>query len=126
MRRRQYEYNQQPPSVSGRIGRFFALLGIVFVVTVVVVVTQRLSDDALALLVGGIAVAFVTVPIVGLLGFILFRREQQQRARNLNNNGQPQVIVVNPATAALPAPQQSWPEPAQAHARQARDIRILE
>ncbi len=86
-----------------RIGRFVTLMGVMFAVSGGVVVTQRLSDDALALLLGlscGIATMLPTV----VLGGLWVKRELGQRGAVRQTPepvmGQPQVIVVTPQ--ALP------------------------
>jgi hypothetical protein len=118
---------QQEP-LGKRVGRFVTLLGIVFAVSGGVVVTQRLSEDALALLLGlscGIAAMLPTVVLGGMwlkreLGRYSATPQPPERAVM-----QPPVIVVTPQAlpgygqgygqAALPAsiPSQWLPEPAQ-------------
>ena len=61
-----------------RIGRFLIMMGLVFAVSAGVVVTQRLSDDTLALLLGlgcGVAAMLPTV----VLGGLWMKREMGQR-----------------------------------------------
>lgn len=106
-------------SLSGRVGRFVALLGLVAVVTAVVVVTQRLSDDALALLVGLSCGVAALAPTVGL-GVWLWRRQELERQREAQRSSAPAaappVIVVAPGAlpgygnpwVALPSPPATW------------------
>ena len=83
-----------------RVGRFFALLGALFAIVAAVVITQRLSEDALALLVGlacGIGAMLPTL----LVGAALWRRQevrQEQQARRAPQS--PSIVVVAPP--ALP------------------------
>jgi hypothetical protein len=108
-------------------------MGIVFAISGGVVVTQRLSEDALALLLGlscGIAAMLPTV----LLGGLWLKRELGQRGTNLQipeqTAMQPPVIVVTPqalpgygrtSTAALSAPMPSQWQPVPA----AREFKIV-
>lgn len=92
------------PALRARLARFLALISGLFVVTVAIVVTQRLSQDSLALMVGlscGIAAMLPTL----VMGVFLWRREQtrrqeqlaqQQMARERRQPMNPPVIVVSP------------------------------
>ncbi len=79
-----------------RLGRFVALIGIVFTVALVVVVTQRLSQDSLALLIGlacGVAAMLPTL----LIGIVIWRREmQQQQQTSRMPMATPPVVIVTP------------------------------
>lgn len=106
-------------SWSGRLGRLVALLGSVGAVTAVVVVTQRLSDDALALLVGLSCGVAAMAPAIGL-GVWLWRRQELERQREAQRSSAPAatppVIVVAPGAlpgygnpwGTLPSPPASW------------------
>lgn len=89
-------------SLGKRVKRFTALVSILFVITVAVIVTQRLSNDALALLIGLSVGIIAMLPLVGLLVFIWRRQELQhqeaQKYRPADRN--PPVVVVTPS--ALP------------------------
>jgi Na+/proline symporter len=82
-----------------RLGRFVALLGVVFAVTAVVVITQRLSQDSLALLVGLACGVGAMLPTI-LLGLFLWRREITRQATQRTPYGAPPVVIVTPQ--ALP------------------------
>lgn len=90
-------------SVGKRIRRFFGLMGIIFAITLGVVVTERLSNDALALLVGLGAGVAVMSPLVALV-FMIWRRQQEERdwerSRAMPSSAAPPVVVVTPP--ALP------------------------
>lgn len=92
---------EQGPSLEQRVGRFVALVAVIFAITAGVVVTQRLSDDALALLLGLACGVLVMIPTAGI-GLLLWRREsaRQQRYARPEYSGSPPVIVVTPS--ALP------------------------
>jgi hypothetical protein len=81
-----------------RIGRFILLLGVVFAISAGFIVTQRLSRDSLALLIGlscGVAAMLPTVVI-----FVLWMRREDSRRKDIQIHStpqnQPQVIVVAP------------------------------
>lgn len=82
-----------------RLGRFVALLGVVFAVTAVVVITQRLSEDSLALLVGLVCGVGAMLPTI-LLGLYLWRREINRQATQRTPYNTPPVVIVTPQ--ALP------------------------
>lgn len=78
-----------------RLGRFVTLLGVVFTVTVVVVITQRLSQDSLALLIGLACGVAAMVPTL-LLGVIIWRREMQHQQTSRIPTATPPVVIVTP------------------------------
>ena len=87
-------------SLGARFKRFVLLLSMLAVIVFVVVVTQRLSDDALALLVGLAAGITAMTPALLLLG-VLWRRQEvrlQERlsAPQVGATVAPPVIVVAP------------------------------
>ena len=83
-----------------RLGRFVGLLSVVAVVVGVVVVTQRLSQDALALLVGSACGVMAMAPTIALALLVWRREETRQQASHANPAMMPPVIVVTPQ--ALP------------------------
>lgn len=108
------------PSLGTKIGRFIALVGALFAITMGVVITQRLSDDALALMTGLACGVVAMGPTLGL-GLLIWRRQEQElaRAREVSRSTpfmQPPVIVVAPPTLpgygegwrSLPAPASPW------------------
>ena len=83
-----------------RIGRFLALIGVVFAITLGVVVTQRLSQDSLALMVGLACGVMAMLPTI-LLGLMVWRREANRQAAQYHPpTSSPPVVVVTPQ--ALP------------------------
>ncbi len=86
------------PSVGQRLGRFALFVVVLFVVTVTVIVTQRLSDDALALLVGlGAGVVFMVPPLFIMV--LVWRRQELRREDRWSERqqaAQPSVVVVAP------------------------------
>jgi hypothetical protein len=84
--------------IGKRIGRFIFFLGIIFAVSAGFIITQRLSKDSLALLLGltcGVAAMLPTVVLIFLwMRHDLNRRKGEQSAPS--SLGQPQVIVVAP------------------------------
>lgn len=94
-----YDVEDSRPSLRARLARFLAWVGGLFAVTVGIVVTQRLSQDSLALMVGlscGIAAMLPTL----VMGVFLWRREnarrQEQATREQRQSMAPPVIVVSP------------------------------
>ena len=90
---------EEHPSLGKRIGRFMTLMVGVMVVTTTIIVTQRLSNDALAILVGlGAGVAVMTPSV--LILFTLWRRQDLRREeRHLSAepaHTMPQVVIVAP------------------------------
>lgn len=88
-------------SLSKRLGRFIALIATVFAIMAAVLVTQRLSQDSLALLLGLACGVATMTPTLGI-GFVLWRREESRRAaiQAAPAMGQPPVVIVTPQ--ALP------------------------
>ena len=85
--------------IGKRVGRFVTLMGIVSVITMTVIVTQRLSDDALAILVGLGAGVAVMSPSVLILFMVWRRQELRRDERRLSAepaHSTPQVVVVAP------------------------------
>ena len=99
--------NSEP--LGKRIGRFILILGVVFAVSAAVIVTQRLSRDSLALLIGLSCGIAAMLPTVGV--FVLWLRREDTLRKNTNlqpaNQGQPQVIVV--AQQTLPGYGSGYP-----------------
>ena len=84
-------------SVGKRIKRFFVLMGSISAITVGVVIAQRLSNDALALLIGLVAGVVVMIPSILLLGFLWRRQEARTEAAWRGaSNPPPSVVVVAP------------------------------
>ena len=105
-----YPVVPEPPSLGQRLGRFFGLLGALFVIALAVVVTQRLSHDSLALLIGLSCGITAMLPTLAL-GVLIWRREdgrrreqaqyaQQEQMRAPQQPAPPPVIVISPQ--ALP------------------------
>lgn len=92
----------QTEPLGKRIGRFILLLGVVFAISAGFIVTQRLSQDSLALLIGLSCGVAAMLPTVGV--FVLWMRREDTHRKEIQtrppSQGQPQVIVVAPQ--ALP------------------------
>jgi hypothetical protein len=91
-----------------RLARFATLIGVVFAIMAAVIVTQKLSQDALALVIGLTCGVMAMVPTLALGVFIWRREHAQIHAERLQQNQQPSyqnppVIVVTPQ--ALPSQQ---------------------
>lgn len=85
-------------SLEKRFKRFLILMGIIISMVTVIVIIDRLSDDALALLLGLVAGVVVMIPSVLLLGFLW--RRQETRATEIQARpsvaSAPPVVVVAP------------------------------
>jgi len=106
---------EQPVSLGKRLGRYVTLIGAIFAVTAAVIITQQLSRDTLALLVGLTCGVMAMLPTLGL-GFLIWRREdarhqEQTRLQTQQQHTQPYatppVIVVSPQ--ALPGTMNGQP-----------------
>ncbi|HEY88216.1 MAG TPA: hypothetical protein G4N98_00590 [Thermoflexia bacterium] len=109
---------EREESLGKRLKRFGALVSILFIITVAVIVTQRLSNDALALLIGLAVGIIAMLPLVGLLAFIWRRQELHYQEARQYRPAERNLPVVVIAPSALPGygPQRAEPG---AHNRQA-------
>jgi len=127
-----YTVAQPVVPLSRRLGRFATLIGAIFAVTAAVIITQQLSRDSLALLVGLTCGVMAMLPTLAL-GFLVWRREDarrqeqmqlQTRQQRTQPYATPPVIVVSPQALpstlngqpALQQPGQPWSwAPSQSH-----------
>lgn len=96
----------QEERLGPRLARFVTLLGVIFAISAAVMVTQRLSEDALALIVGLLLAGIPLLGIIALLVFILVKvsqREPRQHAASQQPMMLPPIIVqMPPQTPQLP------------------------
>ncbi|MDY0018979.1 MAG: hypothetical protein RBT47_03165 [Anaerolineae bacterium] len=87
---------QHEDSVRQRIRRFGTLMGVLIVVSGGVLITQRLSDETLALLSGLTCGVGLMIPLMVLAGWTL--RQQAERLRERSRPAEPPqpVVVVMP------------------------------
>jgi hypothetical protein len=103
MRRKQADYYIPVPEarepLGKRLGRFLGLLGALFAIAMAVIVTQRLSRDSLALLIGLSCGVMAMVPTMAL-GLLIWRRDSARRQEAVDRRPSypqsPPVIVVTP------------------------------
>jgi hypothetical protein len=103
MRRKQADYYIPVPEarepLGKRLGRFLGLLGALFAIAMAVIVTQRLSRDSLALLIGLSCGVMAMVPTMAL-GLLIWRRDSARRQEEVDRRPSypqsPPVIVVTP------------------------------
>jgi hypothetical protein len=106
MPRQSEDWESHGPSsgLGERIGRFMALLAVAFAVTSAFIVTRRLSQDSLALLIGLSCGVMAMLPTIALV-FLIWRQDAQRRQmtqqyeqgqRQFGYQGSPPVIVVTP------------------------------
>lgn len=120
MRRNRYAYDEMTDArepLGRRLGRFVGLMGALFVVAMAVIVTQRLSHDSLALLVGLSCGVLAMVPTMAL-GFLIWRRESRRQTREQSRPTQvpptPPVIVISPqALSGYGDSPRTWPPTSQ-------------
>ena len=87
-------------TIGQRIGRFLALVSILFALSLALIVAERLSRDALTLLVGIAIGALLLVPLTAFL-LLLWRRQEARLTAQMEMHGasrqtSPPVIVVAP------------------------------
>lgn len=111
------EVKQHGPSISwGRAKVFVGLLAVAFAVTLAVVTSNRLSDEALGVLAGAVCGVGAAIPTSLLVVAVSQRKREEQRAMSTSavstslqapmyQGGYPPVVVVAPPTPQQPA---SW------------------
>ncbi len=99
-----------PPPESGRRqvgGRLRVMAGVVvvaFAVTLAVMIGQRLSDQAMAVLAGAVCGVGASIPTSLLIVWVTQRRREQQPARPAAGPYPPVVVVQPPAQPSVPGP----------------------
>jgi len=109
----EYSYHYYPAAAhprgqaGARLRLFASIVGVAFTVTLAVVVGQRLSDQAMAVLAGTACGVGASIPTSILIIWAMRRqqRAQQPQAPPLPNAYPPVVVVQPPAQASLPGPQ---------------------
>ncbi|HIQ01503.1 MAG TPA: hypothetical protein EYH30_05170 [Anaerolineales bacterium] len=104
-----YSVPPEPPRNRGE-GRIRVLVGVVlvtFAVTLAVVIGQRLSDQAMAVLSGAVCGVGASIPTSLLIIWVTRRREEQRPTRPAAGPYPPVVVVQPPAQPAMPSAQQS-------------------
>ena len=88
----------------------FALVLIAFAVALAVVIGNRVSADALALLLGVACGAGIALPIVGISLYFLSRSQGAHRSRPEQRLSHPPIVVIGPGSErALPWPRLDSP-----------------
>ena len=98
---RQSKQNVAADPLHKRLGRFVALVAAVFAITAAVVITQRLSEDSLALLVGLTCGIAAMMPTLGL-GLLIWRREEMRREEVRQQRAAPTPAVAPPVVVIAP------------------------
>jgi hypothetical protein len=100
------EMKQRSPSVSwGRAKVFAGLLALAFAVTLAIVTSNRLSDEALGVLAGAVCGVGAAIPTSLLVVAVSQRKREEQRAMStsmqapMHQGGYPPVVVVAPPTS---------------------------
>jgi len=86
--------NREP--LGKRVGRFLAWMGGLFAITMGVIVTQRLSEDALALMLGLVFGVGLMMPLLALVIFVWRREAARGQAQRHTTGAQSPVVVVTP------------------------------
>ncbi|HNT74215.1 MAG TPA: hypothetical protein PKH77_04240 [Anaerolineae bacterium] len=111
----------QEERLGPRLARFVTLLGVVFAISAAVIVSQRLSEDALALIVGLLLAGIPLLGIIALLVFILVKvsqREPRQHTTPQQPMMLPPIIVqMPPQTPQLPTYGDPTPLPQHSNGR---------
>ncbi len=92
--------------LGARVGRFFMLMGVLFALSLGVVVADRLSRDTLALLIGLALGAVMLLPLTAFL-LLLWRRQERRLSAQMEmqaatRSASPPVIVVAPPMYGTP------------------------
>ncbi len=115
-----YHPPEREPSFGQRLRRFLTFIGAVFAIAMAVIVTQRLSQDSLALLIGLSCGVLTMLPTLAL-GLFIWRREDARRQEEAAAQrpgpapASPPVIVVTPQAmpgygqrSSLPHSDDAW------------------
>lgn len=95
-------YRDETP-LGARLARFLTLLGIVFVVMLAVIVSQRFNTETLALIVGLVIAGIPLLAIAALFGFIAVKAGSRPRNES-------QQMTIPPIIMQIPqAPQNALP-----------------
>jgi hypothetical protein len=84
----------------GRVKIFSAVVVVVFAVALAVIVSQRLSDESLAVLAGAVCGVGAAIPTSLLIVAVSRRREEPRATQNFASQGgyPPVVVVTGPGT----------------------------
>ncbi len=95
--------NRAPDDVWGRIKVFGGVVVLAFAVTLALVIGNRLSDEALAVLAGAVCGVGAALPTSLLIVAVTRRRDEQEQAAHmqptLTQAAYPPVVVVAPPGA---------------------------
>ena len=98
--------NERKPR-NGRLGTLIGLVGIAFAVTLAVIVGNRLSDEAMAVLAGAVCGVGAAIP-TSLLVFAVSRQRNEDNKRRVQPSASqsvyPPVVVVAPPTTMASRP----------------------
>ena len=97
-------YAAYPPRTEGRFAArirvFVGVVTVAFVVTLAVMVGQRLSDQAVAVLAGAVCGVGASIPTSLLIAWTTRRRQEQVTARSMAAQYPPVVVVQQPPQQA--------------------------
>jgi len=96
------------------IKHVLVLVGLVFAITLAIVVGKKMSAEAMAVVVGVVCGVAAAIPTSVLLLVVFTRRDRQQSsdmdARSRQYGSPPVVVIQGGAPQALPGPQAGyWP-----------------
>lgn len=112
------------------LGRLLLVVGLVFGIALAVVVGNRMSAEAMAVVVGVVCGVAAAIPTSALLLVVMTRRDRQRNSSEgpeARYGGSPPVVVIQGgATQALPPGQQAgyWPSAMPGSATQ-RDFHVV-
>ncbi len=98
-----------------RVKQIGALLGLVFAVTLAVVIGKQMSTEAMAVVIGVVCGVAASIPTSVLLLVVLTRRDRQrvEEAQARRDSYPPVVVIQGGAPQSLPMapPAGYWPAP---------------
>jgi len=93
--------------LAGRLRIFAGVVAITFTVTLAVLISQRLSDEAMAVLAGAVCGVGASIPTSLLVVWVTRRRQEQQTSRPLPGVYPPVIVVQPPPQPGVINPQPS-------------------
>ena len=111
-KQRYYSYEPDVEPLSKRLGRFVLLCGMIFATVAAVVATQRLSTDALGMVLGVLLGGSLLALPIGLVAWVVVQVKGTSRRNDPPAYTIPPIVIQSPPSrAALPEEGLSWDVP---------------